>query len=407
MLNDLYTTTTTKGQIPSPIRRLCPEFKSLHWYLDENLPERVKHSLDTSRFSRVAFDQFLHSTFVSPTSPMPKVSSGTCLTLIELLQRYINAYHHLGEKKVAKETFNPRRTLKGDKGLDNFFDPIQSQNQSLITCSIENCTLKSFVENFLLPDSWERLHEIVGDRVILHLLLECKIIISLKDKKGGFLQISEAPLKNLNSKIENGKVLKEVSFSRHWIFHGEAILMKNYHCDNHNNNDRDGATLLAGLPFTNPLNSSNLSSSSSSLNDGSKLDRLVVKIFYFNNLKRPDEWMLQSNTWMIFRNFCTTLLQRHRSCPYGKLLDYHCPDTSRAILWGMDLCGETNFNPLNFKAPTNSWSTHHLTHRKVFGFVKAVLQRVMKWNNALMTRRGRRSCSPALKLILKSKNHND
>ncbi|PJF18822.1 hypothetical protein PSACC_01327 [Paramicrosporidium saccamoebae] len=320
------------SRVPSLLTAFCSNAQSLDSFLYESLQPEVTRALTTCKYSDPSFEDFLATTYVSPTSPFTLTATSQTATLRDLLHTAISLHLTAHRTNLLTLGYRPSR-------------------QTLSSCGVLHSTPS--VENYypnpllavILEGGWERLLAVVGDAV-LQILRWCIVVVKVGD---AYLQVAGTPL-------TDGRVLrasnKQEIVTRHPMYYGTP------------NRSKDGAVIV-GLPFRNVLNRAK----------GKKgLDKMVERIFY--RKIKVTRSVKKSATWGALRTFCATLLKRHRNCPYKALFEYYCCDPMVPVLNGVVLDGI----PLKNARSTRNisiWDTAQ-THRSVGSFLIAVIKHLFR-----------------------------
>jgi hypothetical protein len=322
------------GKVPHLLTAFCSNAQSLDSFLYESLQPEVTRALTICKYSDPSFENFLTTTYVSPTSPFILTATPQTTTLRDLLYTAISLHLTTHRANLLTLGYRPSRPTFSSCGvLDS-------------TPSVENYYPNSLLA-VILEGGWERLLAVIGDAV-LQILRWCIVVVRIGS---GYLQVAGAPL-------TDGRILdaanKQQIVTRHLMYYGTP------------NRNKDGIVIV-GFPFRNLLNRAK----------GNKgLDKMVERIFY-RKIKATKS-IRQSATWMALKAFCVALLKRHKNCPYEALFEYYCPDPMDPVLNNVIL----DSIPLNSTKRTRNisiWDAAQ-SHRSVGSFLIAIIKHIFRPN---------------------------
>lgn len=318
--------------VPALLFRACADIKSLEHFLSRlQIPDRVRFSLETAKYSDTSFCAFLRNTFLRcPTPPLSTFnwpSNGASVASMHELV-HLSISMHLNSNRFRPHLANvlclgyrplfggQMKAARGSLGIENYYP-----NSLLL---------------HVLTREWDRLLAILGGDLIMHLLTYAVIIV--RHSTGGLLQVAGPPITDICPIIKS-------------LTARENLMMIKWHQMLYTGH---GAPWLkGGLPFRHPLNRSKSSR---------KIQSLVITMF-----KMPANCK-NGRIRSILLKFATCLIKRHQRCPYSHLYEYHCADLETPILVPSS----------RDKAPQSPYIwKNSMRPEQVTAFVKAVLIRLL------------------------------
>lgn len=304
-----------------------PGLVRLDSYLNSVTALKLQKKLEACTYCNIDFEQFIKSHYVlciEPPPPLLLAASG-----IESMRNVLHTAILTIMRKSQKGQHSNNVLIQGFR---------KDQDKVPMSATQEINDFSNTLAAKFIGDCWERLLKIVGKELMLHILTNSLILVVEQGHKS-FLQLAGPPLdKAIHSQLRDHGLLdcSDALLPRYRIFYSQPLAATNQ--------------FRVGLPWKHPFNKF------SSSNGLRKLACILFGDRYIGI-----EGFTKNQLLQITRK----IKQRHQNTCYLKLFNYYCHDGFQGTL--------TDREP---RATDAIWKSR-LSKRQVFGFVKAILQRIL------------------------------
>lgn len=322
-----------EGAVPALLLHASVDITSLDSFLSQlHLPDRVKFSLETAKYSDVSLCAFLKNTFLHcPKPPLSTFNWPSKETPVSSMRELVQLAISIHLNSIR---FRPHRANVLCLGY-RYLAGEQAGSFVKESLGVESYYPNSLLSH-LLTREWERLLTILGGDLVMHLLTGAVIIV--RRSTGSLLQVVGPPITDI-CPIKKSLTARKSSM----IIRCHQMLYTSH----------GTPWLKGGLPFNHPLNRSKASH---------KIQSVVTAMF------RIPATCKNGRIRHILLGFAMSLIKRHQRCPYRHLYEYHCADFDTPIL----------VPPTGSKGSQETFIWKNaIRSEKVTAFIKAILIRLL------------------------------